>query len=193
MIRARSTHQHIETCEMAELFIKDEFKYNLLLSPLPLSTDEKEIDENLSHVNIINLEIKREFQTSSIVDITRSTFNDLVSEDEGNIVLFHGTDHQSACDILSRRIDLRRGRRKRDFSCGSGFYLTSSLDDALNWANSTTAKPAVLIFQVNRREYLDDDDRKLNLCEKEERWREIVSLFRSDKLTAKTQRSFPSA
>ncbi|KAJ7318874.1 hypothetical protein OS493_037285 [Desmophyllum pertusum] len=34
MARAGSTQQHIETCEMAELFIEDEFKYNFLLSPL---------------------------------------------------------------------------------------------------------------------------------------------------------------
>ena len=34
MARAGNTQQHIETCEMAGLFIRDEFKYNLLLSPL---------------------------------------------------------------------------------------------------------------------------------------------------------------
>ena len=34
MARVGNTQQHIETCEMAGLFIRDEFKYNLLLSPL---------------------------------------------------------------------------------------------------------------------------------------------------------------
>ena len=34
MARAGNTQQHIETCEMAGLFIRDEFKYNPLLSPL---------------------------------------------------------------------------------------------------------------------------------------------------------------
>ncbi|KAJ7318873.1 hypothetical protein OS493_037284 [Desmophyllum pertusum] len=194
MARAGSTQQHIEVCEMAKLFIEDEFKYNLMLSSrpvrfpfqsnltnkwFPLSIDKKDINENLCHVNIINLLIK-ESQTSSI--------SDLVSEDKQNIALFHGTDHESASDILSRGIDLHRGRQKRDFSCGSGFYLTNNFDDALNWANNTTAKPAVSIFQVNRSKYLDDAP-KLNLYENEERWREIVFSFRSDKLTAKTQKS----
>ncbi|KAJ7331260.1 hypothetical protein OS493_020045 [Desmophyllum pertusum] len=202
MARAGSMQQHIEVCEMAELFIEDEFKYNLLLSPLPVvgrfpfqsnltnswfqlpsRTDEKETNDDLCHVNLINL-VTTESHASSIA---QSTFNDLVSEDEREIVLFHGTDHQSASDILFRGIDLCAGRQKRDFSCGSGFYLTNNFDDALNWANSTTAKPAVLIFHVNRREYLDDAP-KLNLRENEERWREIVSSFRSGKKTAKTRK-----
>ena len=81
------------------------------------------------------------------------------------------------------------GRQKRDFSCGSGFYLTNNFDEALNWANNTTAKPAVLIFRVNRREHLNHDARKLNLHENVEQWSEIVSSFRSGKRTAKTRKS----
>ena len=34
MARAGSTQHHIETCEVAELFIRDEFKYNPLLSSM---------------------------------------------------------------------------------------------------------------------------------------------------------------
>ena len=82
------------------------------------------------------------------------------------------------------------GRKKRDFSCGSGFYLTKSLDDALNWANSTTAKPAILVFQVDRQHL--DDSRKLNLSDDEGKWREIVSSFRSAKRTAKTRKQLSS-
>ena len=202
MARAGSTQHHIEACEMAELFIRDEFKYNPLLYSMvgrfpilsdltncwfqlpPSTTDEKEEESNedLCHVNIINLVTKESHAT------TQSMFSDLVSEDEQNVVLFHGTDHQSASDILFRGIDLCAGRQKRDFSCGSGFYLTENFDEALIWANSTTAKPAILIFRVNRREQLDDA-RKLNLYENGEKWREIVSSFRSGKRTAKTRKS----
>ena len=202
MARAGSTQQHIEACEMAELFIKDEFKYNVLLSPLvgrfpflsnltnswfqlpPSTADEtrEETNEDLSHVNIINF-VTKESHTSA-----HSMFSDFVSEDEQNVVLFHGTDHQSASDILFRGIDLCAGRQKRDFSCGSGFYLTDNFDESLNWANNTTAKPAILIFRVNRREHLDDA-RKLNLYENGEKWRQIVSSFRSGKRTAKTRKS----
>ena len=73
-------------------------------------------------------------------------------EDEEHILLFHGTDHQSAKNILSvRGIYLNAGRQKRDFSYGKGFYLSKNFDEALNWANCTTAKPAILIFKANRR------------------------------------------
>ena len=203
MARAERIQHHIEACEMAEIFIRDEFKYNLLLYPLverfsfqssnvltnilfqlSSSVDErrKETYEDFCHVNIIN------FVTKESQATIQSMFSDLVSEDEQNVVLFHGTDHQSASDILFRGIDLCAGRQKRDFSCGSGFYLTDNVDEALNWANSTTAKPAILIFRVNRGKHLDDA-RKLNLYENGERWREIVSSFRSGKRTAKTRKS----
>ena len=133
-------------------------------------------------ISIINL-VTRESHSS-----IQSMFSDLVSEDEQNVVLFHGTDHQSAIDILFRGIDLCASRQKRDFSCGSGFYLTDNFDEALNWANNTTAKPTILIFRVTRREHLDSAT-KLSLYENGEKWREIVSSFRSGKRTAKTRKS----
>ena len=203
MARAERTKHHIEACEMAELFIQDEFKYNPLLYPLverfsfqsinlltniwfklPSTVDERrtETNEDICHVNIINLVTKESHAT------IQSIFSDLVPEDEQNVVLFHGTDHQSASDILCRGIDLCAGRQKRDFSSGSGFYLTSNYDEALNWVNNTTAKPSILIFRVNRRQHLNDA-RKLNLNENGEKWREIVSSFRSGKRTAKTRKS----
>ena len=152
----------------------------------PSTTDEngEKTNEDLCRVNIMNVVTKESYTTTQL----QSMFSDLVSEDEQNVVLFHGTDHQSASDILFRGIDLCAGRQKRDFSCGSGFYLTDNFDEALNWANNTTVKPATLIFRVNRREHLDDA-RKLNLYENGEKWREIVSSFRSGKRTAKTRKS----
>ena len=178
-----SSQNHIEACEWAGIFIKDEFKYNPMLSPLvvkfpfqsnltktwfqlPSVTDEEcENNVDLCHVNIMNLMTTDSHASRD----THSSLNDFVLQDEQNIVLFHGTDHQSAADILFRGIHLCAGRKKRDFSCGSGFYLTKDLDDALNWAKSTTRKPAILVFQVDR-EYFDDA-RKLNLNNNEERWR----------------------
>jgi len=202
MARAERTQHHIEACEVAQIFIQDEFKYSLHLYPLverfpfqstnfltnifqlPSTVDEKrkETNKGLCHVNMLKLVTKESHAC------TKSMFSDLVSEDEQNVVLFHGTDHQSASDILFRGIDLCAGRQKRDFSCGSGFYLTDNFNEALNWANNTTAKPAVLIFRVNRREHLGDA-RKLNLYENGEKWREIVSSFRSGRRTAKTRKS----
>ena len=72
----------------------------------------------------------------------------------------------SATDILLRGIDLCAGQQKRDFSCGSGFYLSNSLDSALNWAKSTTAKPAILVFKVKGD--ILNDQKPLNLINNEE-------------------------
>ena len=203
MARARNLQQHIDVCELAEIYIKDEFKYNLLLSPvafrfplqsnltnswfqLPRNIDvEEEVANQVWHVNILNLVTEE----SLVSGTTRSKLSDLISLKDGkNVILFHGTDHQSACEILFRGIDLCQGRQKRDFSCGSGFYLTDNSEEALNWAKNTTAKPALLVFKVNRQEYLDHAE-KLNLFENEQRWIEIVSSFRSGNKTAKTRKS----
>ena len=102
--------------------------------------------------------------------------------DEQQVVLFHGTDHKSACDIMNGRgIHLGAGRKKRDFSSGAGFYLTKNLDDAFIWACSTTVKPAILVFRVEL-DFLNEAS-KLNLNEGDglTEWRAIVNFFRLDK------------
>ena len=192
-----STQNHIEACEWAEIFIKDEFKYNPLLShfygtfpfQIPsIAESENKYHESISHVNIMSVATK-EWRTSKITPQTKlSDFEPL--PDEQHVILFHGTDQQSVANILGRGIYLCAGRQKRDFSCGRGFYLMKNMDEALNWAKSTTAKPAILAFKVNR-EYLDAA-RKLNLNENEGRWREIVSSFRSGRRTAKTRKALSS-
>ena len=192
MARARNLQHHIDVCELAEIHIKDEFKYNLLLSPvafrfplqsnltnswfqLPRNIDvEEEVANQVWQVNILNLVTEE----SLVSGTTRSKLSDLIPLKDGkNVIMFHGTDHQSACEILFRGIDLCQGRQKRDFSCGSGFYLTDNSEEALNWAKNTTAKPALLVFRVNRQEYLDHAE-KLNLFENEQRWIENASSFR---------------
>ena len=61
------------------------------------------------------------------------------------------------------------------------------MNDALNWACSKTAKPASLVFRVNRT-FLNSKTRKLTLNQHEvQTWREIVTSFRSGKRSAKTK------
>ena len=114
---------------------------------------------------------------SHAYSILRTELGNLLSRDDQNVVLFHGTDHQNACDILFRGIDLCHGGQKRDFSCGSGFYLTDTNEEALNWAKNTTAKPALFVFQLNQQERLTDSAKI-----------EIVSSFRSGVKTARTRK-----
>ncbi|XP_068713486.1 uncharacterized protein [Montipora foliosa] len=199
---AASMQQHIEACEWAKIFIADEFKYNPLLSPssqrFPFKIsktnewfymDENEAKErkhsyDISRVKIMNLETK-EWLSKNIQETL------LKDNNEDHIFLFHGTDHQSAKNILSvRGIYLNSGRQKRDFSSGKGFYLSKNFDVALNWANCSTAKPAILIFKANC--CFLDSAQKLDLFDDEKRWHEIVSAFRLGRRTAKTRKSLHS-
>ena len=205
-IMARSskgnTQYHIEPCEWARIFIQGEFNYNPLLSSrvdkfpfesdltnswfqLP-NTNYEQSESSLypCHVNINNLVTT---ESNALTDI-RSKLNGFLSQRDWATALYHGTDHHSAVDILFRGIDLRAGRRNRDFSCGSGFYLTKNLDEAVNWAASTTTKPAILVFHVNHEGNLNSAKR-LDLNNDEEKWYEIVTSFRSGRRTAKTRKS----
>ncbi|MFC7321966.1 DUF3990 domain-containing protein [Halobacillus campisalis] len=66
---------------------------------------------------------------------------------------FHGTTDFNARNIL-RGIDISKGRYSTDF--GKGFYLTSSYDQALDWANkmrrgsiAIKPKPALVVIELN--------------------------------------------
>lgn len=197
---AGNSQHHVDSCEWAEIFIRDELKYNPSWSVLcvnfpfqsnitnlwfqfpNMTNEDRKSQESPRHVNIMN----RVTKESRAYRDTHTLF-DSQTEGEQNVVLFHGTDHLSAADILVRGIDLCAGRQKRDFSCGSGFYLTRNLDVALDWAKSTTAKPAILAYHVDSR--ILHTSRRLNLFENVDRWREIVFSFRSGQRTAKTRKS----
>lgn len=199
--RAGSDAQHIDPCDWAEIFVQDEFKYNPFLnsddnqfvkSEFPFQSakvnewfeplfSERKLTEDkpLSHVNIMNLN-----GWVSASEIPRGIEEQ--SED-----LYHGTDHESAVDILNGRgIHLSAGRQKRDFSSGKGFYLTKNFDDAFKWAERKTVKPAILVFRLKHNELWNSEKiRRLSLCSHEnyQKWAEIVTLFRSGKQSAKTR------
>lgn len=201
-----SKQQHIEACEWTQIFIDDEFKYNPELCPgtptfpflfqstctnewvsLPtISKEEIESNIDLSRVKIMNL-VTEEYKACNTA---RNHLSALLPKSNQHIFLYHGTDHESARQILLRGIYLGAGRQKRDFSCGKGFYLTNGIEDAFNWAKSTTAKPAILIFAADRHYF--SNSRRLSLNEREGKWREIVSSFRTASGTATTQESLKS-
>ena len=110
---AESAHHYIEACEWSQNFIKDEFKYNPLLSPLSvkfpfqssltnswfylnpeIAREKGNNYEHICRVNIKNL-VTKERSLSRIIQ-QDTVLSDFVSEDAEHTVLFHGTDHQSA-------------------------------------------------------------------------------------------------
>ena len=191
---------NIQPCEWAEIFIQDEFKYN----PEVSSQNGKfqshyDTNSRSSFARITDGESKNDADpcrfkirnfaptaSSASMDI-HSELEGFLSQKDGATVFYHGTDRRSAVNIFSHGIYLRAGRQNRDFSCGSGFYLTKTLDEAVNWALSTTKKPAILVFQVNQKDL--DGAKRLDLRDDEDRWREIVTSFRSGRRTANTRKS----
>jgi hypothetical protein len=78
---------------------------------------------------------------------------------DGALVLYHGTDHESANRIATGPIDWKYGDPLTDF--GLGFYTTTSLHQARNWANTRCRRlraskspkqvyAVVLRFEVDR-------------------------------------------
>ena len=57
----------------------------------------------LDLINLVTIE-------SHAYSILRTELGNLLTKDDQNVVLFHGTDHQSACDILFGRINLCQAR-----------------------------------------------------------------------------------
>ena len=95
-------------------------------------------------------------------------------------LLFHGTSHVSAQDIVNHGIDLNRGGKKKDFSDGGGFYLCNDFNEASSaiWAGNRPPCSAVLVFQVpsnklRKRRYLD-----LQAANEREQRIEVVRNFR---------------
>ncbi|XP_022799460.1 uncharacterized protein LOC111337435 isoform X1 [Stylophora pistillata] len=193
----------VDPGEWAEIYIEDEFKYNILLSKnkgrfpfqsdktnewfeLPISECKLYDGDPLCNVFAANL-LTKENETLIMTTYMLRKFP------EGkHTFLFHGTDHESALDILNGcGIHLSAGKEKRDFSSGKGFYLTDKIEDALKWAKSKTVRPAILVFRLNAHGGVSSNNktRKLTLNAQEDldKWRDIVSLFRSVKQTAKTR------
>ena len=128
MARARDTQHHIDLCEVSEIFIRDQFKNKVSPSSVTckfpfrrnlkntwfrlsiFTSDVEIVGSSECHVGLINL-VTIESHAYSIL---RTELGNSLPKDDQNDVLFHGTDHQSASDILFRGIDLCQGRQKRD-------------------------------------------------------------------------------
>ncbi len=87
---------------------------------------------------------------------------------DGPLVLYHGTDDSSATKISAGGVDLSVCTAYTDF--GPGFYTTTNLDQAKNWANTRCrklnakvpppappARATVLQFDVDRNQIANLD------------------------------------
>jgi len=105
---------------------------------------------------------------------------------------FHGTDHESAKNII-QGIKLK-SRRSADFSSDSdgGFYIGTSYSFAQKWATKKFPKsPAVLVFEVDQNKAsnegwlwnnssggLFDPSKGKEFATGDEEWKKLVTFFR---------------
>ena len=201
--RASTLKEHLHILDWAEMYVKDQFKYNPVLSGFyPRFPFEHDIleqwlrelilavkqgdNQSYREVNIINLESK---ESASYTKQDNCSYFPQGLEDETHKVLFHGTDHDSALSILCQGVRITQGRKNRDFSSGSGFYLTDNLEHSVDWAFSSTCKPAVLVYRVDRS--LLETFSGYSLCgeERKEKWKDLVRQYRSGKPPKKLRKS----
>lgn len=92
---------------------------------------------------------------------------------------FHGTDLSSAMKIHEGISGV--GRPNLSFSHGKGFYLTSSLDVALEWALKNREQPAVVVFKLKDKSLFEKKGKGISWNEPEGsvEWRQAVRFFRS--------------
>ena len=127
-------------------------------------------------VNIINVD--KSGETSKCFTNDARTFPET---NDHYKVFFHGTSHESAKNIIDDGIDLAKGKTKKDFSDGRGFYLADRFEEV--WPNATWARnrphcTAVLVFRVRITE-LRGNRNGLDLGSNMDRWKEVVSKFRT--------------
>lgn len=105
-------------------------------------------------------------------------FMNSLIDDGDHEVFFHGTEHDSAEDIIEGGIDLKRGERCQDFSNGDGFYLGDDFKEARRWpASRGNPDVAVLVFCVEKTE-LRGPYNGLDLRKNKKRWSELIKQFR---------------
>ncbi|XP_020915666.1 uncharacterized protein LOC110253134 [Exaiptasia diaphana] len=169
--RSKLLRNDVDPIDIVKRYVVDEFKYNpVLANGCDLAKEEVRVQEQKPELKIVHVDT-----TDAVMDKreTYSVDDDICDDD---VVLFHGTDIKSAFDISFGGIDVCTGSQKRDFSDGSGFYLTDKFENAKNWALSITQKPAILIFTIPK--HFLKKANILNLSS-EMQWKEIVDANRS--------------
>ena len=110
-----------------------------------------------------------------------NSFDYLLFLISGATYWFHGTDHNSALNIIREGIDLGKGKAAGDFSDGDGFYLTSNFQFAKEWPVKMMRKPttAVIIFKVDPN--LFSNYQGATCQDADEEWESMVRYFRNGK------------
>ena len=135
-------------------------------------------DEDNKVIKIMNVD---QTERTSKIYMKDQPENFPMSLSNDNFEFFvHGTNHQSAKNIIEQGIRLGEGAARQDFSDGSGFYLGNDLEKAVKWATHRYDDgEAVLIYQVDKKELRGDkNEKRLDLRNDEDEWERVVNEYR---------------
>ena len=188
--------RHRSLLAWAEIYLENLFKYDIFLndhvSKFPY--EENRLNEWFTQdVEREDCRFDRESGTISAINTTtieeaKARIQEKITEfSEGNAegqLYFHGTDHNSAKNILENGINLRKGKEKCDFSDLKGFYVTNDFEFASSYARKTHAA-AVIIFNISDA-YLQNP-KCVNLSDpsNHDDWKAVIKFFRSGEETSK--------
>ncbi|XP_020915668.1 uncharacterized protein LOC110253135 [Exaiptasia diaphana] len=137
-------------------------------------------------INILNIRGTKPKKIENYPLINGTDFLKNLTEN-GYKILFHGTNHDSAKNIIENGIclDKLNKQRAQDFSCGKGFYLTDQFDEetgAVTWAFRRMGRhQSVLIFKIPNHEFESYRGRSKNLIGKDKELKEFVKMYRLGK------------
>ena len=193
--------RHISTLDFAHIFIENLFKYDLLLTDeltlLPDTSQQEKVvytvqrsangDGSTTTIHCCNF--SQSNQTEKDVEEFLTTATDesepAKSDAEEFSFWFHGTDAKFATDIVNNGIDIQKGRQRKDFSDGNGFYLSNHHPKAVEWGKRMSLVNgccAVLRYKIAKKTLEAPDGIILSDQSPDiERWREIVRFNRSGK------------
>uniref|UniRef100_A0A2C9LGQ5 Uncharacterized protein n=1 Tax=Biomphalaria glabrata TaxID=6526 RepID=A0A2C9LGQ5_BIOGL len=182
---------HIESFVFSHILIS-QCHYILLPSKLDTWTPSSEIINNgniqFQTIDVLqNIEFYKASNTRIITDLqVKQRFGSQQSQ-----IYFHGTTVEFLRDtedaILRKGIDLGRGHAKQDFSHRDGFYMSDSLDAAIEWGRNKDRKDhCVIVFNIPD-DLLDARaQRGLDVSKDHAKFLKVVNYFRNGKPTSNT-------
>ena len=189
---------HVDILDFVHSFIQALFKYDLLLtdelSSLPdLNNKTKQIYIAKGYANgeeKITIQCCNFEESSNLENEIQHFFLANSSETKTDKMYqkmsywYHGTDSASGSDIVEEGIDLTRGAYKKDFSDGSGFYLSDEYSKAYDWGRKRACIGnyyAILRYKIPAKVLAQGKVMSPDNEEDMIQWKEIVRYNRSGK------------
>ncbi|XP_076358538.1 uncharacterized protein LOC143251070 [Tachypleus tridentatus] len=148
--------------------IVDEWQKVTVSRDNPDDSDEDDLKGEISYINLTNC---------NLYNLPQQIENHLKSLNE-KLLFFHGTSHNHADNIIHNGIQRSEGSSGQDFSHEDGFYMTSEIKYALDWAKhkNYSNKAAVIVFYVDPG--ILNNYTCLDLSNDQEKWKHVIRYNR---------------